>query len=154
MRRHPAVFAILVGGSIAAVLDITYAIVYSGFYGVSAVRILQSVASGIFGLAAYDGGPPMAALGLFLHFFIMYSIAAIYFGVSRWLGLITRRPVGSGLFYGAVVYAVMNLIVLPLSAFPHDPNFAADRLAINFLVHMFFIGLPISLATYRVSVRR
>jgi len=154
MRLSPATYAILIGGSIAGALDITYAIVFSAFHEVPAGRVLQSVASGLFGSKAYEGGFPMAGLGLLLHFFIMYCIAAIYYAVSLRLGLLTRRPVGSGLFYGVVVYAVMNFVVLPLSAYPHPVNLAASRLVINLFVHMVFIGLPISLAVRRGAVRQ
>ncbi len=55
MRRNPAVFAILVGGGLAGTFDIIYATVYSAFRGVSAERVLQSVASGLLGQPAYEG---------------------------------------------------------------------------------------------------
>lgn len=83
MRRHTAAFAILVGGSIAGALDITYAIVFSGIRGVPAIRLLQSVASGLLGSAAFEGGVPAAALGLFLHFIIAFSAAAVFYVASR-----------------------------------------------------------------------
>jgi hypothetical protein len=146
MRRNPAVFAILVGGFIAGVLDITYAIVFSGFRGVPALRVLQSVAGGLLGAAAFDGGLPTAVLGLFLHFFIAFSAAAIFYAASRRLPFLTRQAVLSGVLYGVVIYGVMNLIVLPLSAYPRKVTFTPLSLAINLFVHMFFIGLPIALA--------
>jgi hypothetical protein len=150
-RRNPAVFAILVGGFIAGVLDITYAIVFSGFRGVSAVRVLQSVASGLLGSAASEGGLSTAVLGLFLHFFIAFSIAAIFYAASRRLPFLTRQAVLSGLLYGIVVYGVMNLVVLPLSAYPRKITFTPLYLTINLVAHMFFIGLPIALATRRAN---
>ena len=61
MRRNSATFAILAGGAIAGAIDITYAIVFSGFRGVPATRILQSVASGLLGAGSYRGGAPAAA---------------------------------------------------------------------------------------------
>jgi hypothetical protein len=150
MRRNPAVFAILAGGGIAGALDITYAVVFSGFRGVPALRVLQSVASGLLGPAAYDGGVPVAVLGLFLHFFIAFSAAAIFYLASRRLSFLTRQPVVAGVLYGVAVYAVMNLVVIPLSAyqrkvFPPPPLVLATGL----LVHMFCIGLPIALASRR-----
>ena len=151
MRHNPAVFAILAGGSIAGELDITYAIVFSGFRGVPAIRVLQSVASGLLGSAAYESGPATAALGLFLHFFIAFSAAAIFYIASRRFHLLTRQAVISGVIYGAAVYAVMNLIVLPLSAYPRRVTFPPLVLATGLLVHMFFIGLPIALAVRRAS---
>lgn len=151
MRRNPAVFAILVGGSIAGVLDITYAVVFSGFRGVPALHVLQSVASGLLGSAAYDGGLPTAVLGLCLHFFIAFSAAAIFYIASRRFHLLTRQAVISGVLYGLIVYAVMNLVVLPLSAYPRRASFPPLVLATGLFVHMFFIGLPIALAVRRAS---
>jgi hypothetical protein len=153
MRRHPALFAILVGGSIAGALDITYAIVFSGFRGVPAVRILQSVASGLLGSPAFKGGLSTAALGLVLHFCVAFSAATIFYFVSRRFHFLTRRAVISGVLYGIVIYAVMNLVVLPLSAFPRKVTFPPLVLATGLFVHMFFIGLPISLAARKASSR-
>ncbi len=148
MRRNPA-FAILVGGFIAGALDITYAIVFSGLRGVPALRLLQSVASGLLGAAAYTGGRPTAALGLGLHFLIAFSAAAIFYIASQWCHLLTRHAVVSGVLYGLIIYAVMNLIVVPLSAFPRKLSFPPLVLATGLFVHMFCIGLPIALAVRR-----
>lgn len=153
MRRNPAVFAILVGGFIAGLLDITYAIVFWGLRGVSAVRVLQSVASGLLGAAASEGGLPTAVLGLFLHFFIAFSAAAIFYAASRRFPFLIRQAFLSGALYGAVIFAVMNLVVLPLSAYPRKVTFTPTSLAINLFVHMFFIGLPIALAARRATSR-
>lgn len=150
MRRNPAISAILIGGSIAGACDITYAIVFSGFRGVPALRVLQSVASGLLGTAAFNGGLPTAALGLVLHFFIAFSAAAVFYMASRWFHFLTRQAVISGVLYGLLIYAVMNLVVLPLSAFPRKVTFPPLVLATGLLVHMFLIGLPISLVARRV----
>jgi hypothetical protein len=151
MRRNPAVFAILVGGAIAGALDITYAIVFSAYRGVPPMRILQSVAGGLLGKAAFDGGAPVAALGLFLHFFIAFTIAAIFYFASRRIPFLSRRPVVSGILYGIGVYAVMNLVVLPLSAYPPRKSFPLIVIATGLLVHMFFIGVPIALAASKAQ---
>jgi hypothetical protein len=146
MRRHPALFAIVIGGTIAGALDITYAIVFSAFRGVAPMRILQSVASGLLGRPSYSGGFATATLGLLVHFCIAYLLAAIFYGVSRRLPVLVRRPVICGALYGLGVYAVMNLVVLPLSAFPSKVTFVPLVVATGLLVHMFFIGVPIALA--------
>src|SRR5690349_18051245 len=118
MRRNQPLLAILVGGCVAGVCDITYAIVFSGFRGVPALRVLQSVASGLLGAAAFKGGVAIGALGLFLHFVIALSAATIFYLASRWVPFLLRRPIISGVIYGLIIYAVMNLVVLPLSAYP------------------------------------
>lgn len=149
MRRNPAVFAILVGGLIAATLDITYAIGFSAWRGVPPMRLLQSVASGLLGAASYEGGTATATLGLVLHYLMALVIAAIFYFASRRLTFLTRNPITWGALYGIVVYAVMNLVVLPLSAFPHPLKFVPIVVITGLLVHMFCIGVPISLATRR-----
>ena len=153
MRRSPAVFAILVGGGIAATLDVTYAIVYSAFHGVSALRVLQSVASGLLGQPAYAGGVPTAILGFCLHFAMAFLVAAIFYLASRRLHFLTRQAVLSGLVYGIGVYLVMNFIVVPLSAFPTPLTFTPTRVAINLVAHMILFGLPIALAARAASAR-
>lgn len=147
MRRHPARFAILVGGSIAGALDITYAVGFSAYRGVAPTRILQSVASGLLGSSAYTGGVATAALGLVLHFLIAYFLAAIFFGASRKIPALVSHAVVFGALYGAAVFAVMNLVVIPLSAFPGKMKFVPVVVASGLVVHMFCIGLPIALAS-------
>jgi len=149
MRRLSALSAILIGGTIAGACDITYAITFWAFRGVSATRVLQSVASGLLGAPAFNGGLQTAALGLVLHFFIALSAAAIFYIVSKALPMLTRHPVISGILYGLAIYAVMNLVVLPLSAFPRKVTFPPLATTTGLFVHMFLIGLPISLAVRR-----
>jgi uncharacterized membrane protein YagU involved in acid resistance len=149
MRQLSALSAILIGGAIAGTLDITYAIGFSALRGVSPIRILQSVASGLLGAPAFQGGLSTAALGLALHFCIAFSAAAIFYLASKAIPSFTRHPVVSGLFYGFLIYAVMNLVVLPLSAYPRKVSFPLLVLVTGLFVHMFFIGLPISLAVRR-----
>ncbi len=149
MRRLSVLSAILNAGAIAGTLDITYAIGFSALRGVPPIRILQSVASGLLGGPAFKGGVPTAVLGLALHFFIALSAAAIFYLAAKVIPFLTRHPVVSGLFYGFLIYAVMNLVVLPLSAYPRKVSFPLLVLVTGLFVHMFFIGLPISLAVRR-----
>lgn len=147
MRSHPAVFAILVGGLIAGLIDITYAVGFSAYRGLAPARILQSVASGLLGSPAYQGGASTAALGLFLHFFLMLIIAAIFYVASTRLRFLIARPVSWGAIYGFFVYWVMNLVVLPLSAFPSTVKFVPVVVITSVIVHAFGIGVPIALAS-------
>ena len=153
MHPVPAATAILAGGAMAGICDITYAIVYSSFRGVPASRVLQSVASGLLGAPAYDGGAFTAALGLLLHFFIAISAAAIFYVASKWLPFLTRQAVFAGLLYGVMIYAVMNLVVLPLSAYPASGTFTPLLTVTGLLVHSFLVGLPIALAVRRTARR-
>jgi hypothetical protein len=151
MRRLSPFSAILIGGAIAGTLNITYTIGISALLGVAPVRILQSVASGLLGAPAFSGGLPTAVLGLVLHFCIAFAAAAIFYLASRATPVLTRHPVVAGLFYGFLIYAVMNLVVLPVSAYPRKVSFTLLVLVTGLLVHMFCIGLPISLAVRRTK---
>lgn len=150
MQNFSALKAVLIGGSIAGALDLTYACVFSAWRAdVAPSLVMQSVASGLLGPAAYEGGTPVAALGFCLHFLMMYLITTIFYLLSRSLPLLKRQPVGSGLFYGFIVFWVMNLIVLPLSATTSRISFDPQLLTANIAVHMAFIGLTVSLAVRR-----
>jgi hypothetical protein len=147
MRRQSAAFTIVVGGLIAGLIDITYAVGFSALRGVAPTRILQSVASGLLGSPAYQGGAATAALGLVLHFVLMLIIAAIFYFVSTRMRFLIARPVLWGGLYGFLVYWVMNLVVLPLSAFPSQVKFVPIVVITSLIVHAFGIGVPIALAS-------
>ena len=152
-ERSSAARAILWGGLIAGAIDITYACVFSYLRrGVPPGQILKSVASGALGRAAFDGGTPTAALGLLFHFLIALIWAAIYYLASRKLRVLARVPYVCGVVYGLLIFAVMNYVVIPLSAAPFGaPPPSSPAFSVGILVHMLGIGLPIALATQRFS---
>ena len=147
---HP-VAAVLAGGSTAAVLDITYAFIAFGLRGVSPMRILQSVASGLLGKASYMGGVATAALGGILHLAIALVMAAVYVVASRFLPSLNKRPWLWGPAYGFGCYLVMNLVVLPLRFGPR-PTPDLDVILGGVAIHMFGVGLPIALFAARAAV--
>ena len=149
MKRLSAVSAVLLGGAVAGTLDIVYAIVFWHFRGVPAARILQSVASGLLGKAAYEGGWPTAALGLFFQYVIATSAAAVFYVAAAKARVLASHPVLFGVLFGLAVYGFMNYVVLPLSAFPGRAPTRPSAVVSGVLVHMFFIGLPIALFAAR-----
>ncbi|HEY4301337.1 MAG TPA: hypothetical protein VGM73_10710 [Candidatus Didemnitutus sp.] len=146
MRKSPVLSAILVGGLIAGTFDITYATVFSAFYGVTATRVLQSVASGVMGPAAMSGGAFAATLGFILHFLIALTWATLFSLICRLVPALVRHPIPAGLVYGSIIYVLMYLVVAPLSACVIKFTFTPATVTRNLLVHMFLIGLPIALA--------
>ncbi|HET9446624.1 MAG TPA: hypothetical protein VFO35_10215 [Steroidobacteraceae bacterium] len=149
MRRYSPGIAILVGGLIAGTLDILYAIGFSAWRGTPPQTLLQFVASGLLGPASFEGGNATAALGLLLHYLMMLLIAAIFYGLSRQLPSLVRKPFVWGPVFGFLVYWVMNLVVMQLSATPNKWRFVPISFATGIVVHMFFIGLPIAWAAAR-----
>jgi hypothetical protein len=144
--------AILGGGLTAAALDITYAFVFFGLRGVSAIRILQSIASGVMGKAAYQAGVAAAALGAVLHVAIALVMAAAYVAASRALPALNRRPWLWGPLYGIGCYLVMNYGVL-LLRFGPKPVPPIEVLAGGVAIHMFGVGLPIALFAARAALK-
>jgi hypothetical protein len=136
--------AVLGGGLTAAWLDIIYAFVAFGLRDVSPVRILQSIASGVLGKAAYQGGAGAAGLGALLHVAIALVMAATYVAASRALPALNRRPWLWGPLYGIGCYLVMNYVVLLLRFGPR-PTPPIEMLAGGLAIHMFGVGLPIAL---------
>lgn len=145
---HRAIPAITLGGVVVGMLDLTYAILVYSLR--KPILIPQTIASGILGTKAYDGGAQTAALGVVLHFIIAIGAATVYFVASRKLTLLTHHAIASGLIYGALVYFFMHLIVLPLSAVPHGQMPLIYK-ACEFVEHWFCVGLPIALSVRHYS---
>lgn len=151
----PALRAILIGGLLAGVGDITQAFVVFGIRnGITPVRVLQSVAVGLFGRAAVNGGAKMAIAGLLLHFSIATIWAAAYVGASRWVRLLRERTVLCGPLYGVIVFLFMYQVVLPLSRVARDPRsslFTVPLVITGWFGHPLLVGLPIAWATRRFA---
>src|SRR5690348_8889086 len=142
--------AILGGGLLGGLIDITWACVISAILrGVTPIRVGQSVASGLLGReAALAGGVPVGLLGLILHFVMTTIMAAIYYTAATRIPLLVRHALPLGILYGFCIYFVMNYVVLPLSAIGHHGGNGPLYLVIpEILVHMFGVGLTIALFT-------
>jgi len=133
------------GGLIAGTLDITQAIVLFGR------KVPLFIAGGLLGKSTFHGGAATYALGLFLHFFVAFSVTTIYYVASRRLRFMTEHWLICGLFYGAAVDQVMTLIVLPLSALHAAGPYKLHDLLLGIIVHSIVIGLPISFSVRRFS---
>jgi uncharacterized membrane protein YagU involved in acid resistance len=150
LKDPKALHALLWAGFACGVLDITAALVVYGFFGLKPMRLLQGIASGLLGPNAFNGGVTMALLGLLCHFVIALGAAAIYVFASRAIPFLIQHAFVSGVLYGMGVYYFMNRIVLPLSAAAHRP-FSFKLMIVGVVIHIFCVGLPISLMVRRFS---
>ena len=151
MEKNPnAMLAVLWAGFACGVLDITAALVVYGYFGLKPMRLLQGIASGLLGPKAFDGGLVTALLGLLCHFVIAFGAATVYFVASRSIRVLVDQAVIFGALYGVAVYFFMNRIVLPLSAATKRP-FSLKLIIIGVVIHIFCVGLPISLSVRRFS---
>jgi hypothetical protein len=130
-------------------MDITSAIIITLLRGGTIMRLMQFIASGLLGRQAFQGGAEIAFLGLALHFVIAFGLVTVFYFAGGKIALLRNYPVPSGIIYGLIVFAVMNLIVLPLSAATPRHSLSGDLIQIA--IHMFVIGVPTSLLLRRFS---
>jgi uncharacterized membrane protein YagU involved in acid resistance len=141
--------AVLYGGLIAGVLDsIDGVVAYYLASGFNPIQVLQFIASGLYGAAAFQKGLFSAFVGLVAHFFIAFVVAGIYVGASRAWPVLRIHAIGWGLVYGAAVFLVMNFLVLPHTAVVRSA-LSMPMFLNGILGHALFVGLPIGLAARR-----
>ena len=144
-EKSKALRAIAAGGLIAGTLDLLQACLLFGW------DIPLVIAAGLLGKQALQGRAGTYILGVVLHFFIATSAAALYYLGSRKLVFLREHPLVCGLFFGAAVEEVMNLVVLPLSALHSRGPYELRDLIQGLLVHMVVVGLPISFSVHRFA---
>ena len=147
LAQRQTLNTILAAGLTAGVLDILAAFVIN--LEIGPVRVLQAVASGVLGVASYDGGPATAALGLALHLLIALAAAGVYVLAASRLPLINARAVQCGILFGLLMFAVMQYVIVPVSAAAIGPPTMAGTIK-QMLAHAFLFGLPIGLITRRM----
>ena len=143
-ERSPLI-AIGVGGTIAGVLALLHALIQLGW------DIPLTIAEGLIGARAEHGGVGTYVLGVFLHFFIAFTAATVYYAASRRLSFLTEHPLICGLYFGITVQLVMHLIVFPLCAFHESNPIPIRDLPLGMRYKMVEVGLPISFSVRRFA---
>ena len=138
---------ILLATVVAAILDLTAACVTSYLKsGLSPFKVLQYIASAVYGTASFNRGWGSAMVGLIMHFSISFSVALIYFLLYPTIGTLQKKPILSGAILGLGVWLFLNLVVLPNSKV-HQPPFETPSVLLGIVLHMLLVGLPIALIT-------
>ena len=149
--RSQAITAIVLAGCAAATVDLIYISTYTYFMsGITPERILKSIASGLLGMEAFNGGAGVAALGFVAHYFILIVAASFFWFASRRIPFLTQRALLAGVLYGLAIWLVMNYIVLPLSAAPKFNGPMLGKVC-NFGAHLLLIGPALALTIKRFS---
>jgi uncharacterized membrane protein YagU involved in acid resistance len=154
-NRPQAFETILIGGSIAGLLDGLDAILfYNWSFGVPPALLFQNIASGLIGRQSFQGGWATVVLGVACHFSIALGAAAVFYAASLGLPALFRKPFLLGPAFGIAVYLVMHYVVVPLSAVSkRTVPVTKLELADQLFAHMFFVGLPIALLARKSSRR-
>ena len=147
--RKPLWKPILLATLLCGTLDILFAVILTLLNGRAPAAMLRFVASGPFPPAT-GWGAAGSVLGLAVHYTLM-AIMVTVFMVAASGGKrphLVDMPVRSGIAYGIVTYAVLNLLVLPLrfpAAWPPKPMSIATQL----FAHIVLVGLPTALIARR-----
>lgn len=137
-------------GAAAGWCDLLFAIVFYGARGAAPLGVMQSIAGGVLGRAADQGGAGTAALGVGLALRDRTGGAAVFYAASRRWPVLLRHALVAGAVFGVGVYFFMNWVVVPLSAlgvktYPPVVNVWVMRGRIP------FVGWPIAMITRRAG---
>jgi hypothetical protein len=144
---------LLVGGYTVATLDLLAAMAYWAPDGVSATRVLQSIATWILGPAAYTGGLATAVLGAVVYAQVMWGVVALYHAMARRWPVLLRRPVTCGVLYGAVAYVAIFQVMAPLLS-GIRPAFDPLWIATCVVVYTTLVGIPCALFAREAAAAR
>jgi hypothetical protein len=149
--RPRAFQTILVGGSIAGLLDGLDAVVYYRLaFAVPPALLFQNIASGLLGVRSFHQGWLMVVLGVALQFFIASGAAAVYYVASLVFPMLVRKPWICGPAFGLGLYLFMHCVVVPLSAVPkRTVPVSLTELLDQLFSHAILVGLPIALMARR-----
>jgi hypothetical protein len=114
--------------------------------GITPDRVFKFVASGAFGARAYSESHGMVWIGLLFHFAIAIGWTILFFFAFSKLKLLHVNKILIGMIYGIFIWVIMNFVVIPLSSIGSRP-FPFIGTIIMIMIHMFVIGIPISVLT-------
>jgi hypothetical protein len=145
----PPLWKVIAGATLlVGTLDISDAFIFYGLRGVPPIRILQGIASGIYGRPALTMGHRSALIGLICHFFIAFCAASVFLLAARKLPL-AQHPWLYGTLFGAALYCVMNYVVLPLSKIGWRSTPPLVPFVNGVAALVFCIGIPLAFIARR-----
>ncbi len=144
-KGNSLVNSVVTAGLLTGTLDIAAAILqYYVRTGKGPANVFRFIASGVFGTKAFAGGLAMAGWGLLFHYGIAFLFTICFFLLYPKIAALQINWAVTGIIYGLLVWAVMNLLVLPASSAPPIP-FHAGRALLAAGILILCVGLPLSL---------
>ncbi len=136
-------FTSLIAGSLDMVCAYIEIYIRSGSFP---TKMFQVIAGGALGLKnTIHGGFPVILLGIFIHYFIVFCWTLLFFSLYRKNKLFGLNKYVAAIIYGYIIWLVMNMLVLRLSALGAGPfnwlDFGMDGFFLGIM-----IGLPVSLS--------
>ncbi|MES2046096.1 MAG: hypothetical protein V4475_19660 [Pseudomonadota bacterium] len=141
---------VVIATTVAGTLDILSAFLFDALVKGTPLGVLGGIAAA--GLPQLDLGViPNAAVGLTLHFAIMFAMVAVYFTFAARIVLLNRHAWLSGVVYGLILWGVMYWGVLPWRFPTLFPILDPQEVAMQLFSHVVLVGLPIALIARRAA---
>ena len=144
-------------GLLTALTDGAFSSVLSvAFYHSTVTRLFQGVAATLLGADALTGGTRTAVIGVLMHIGVAFGWSAVFLFLVApvsWVRALVESRYGVlkvAALFGPMVWVTMSLAVIPLLV--HRPPVIGVRWWIQFVGHVFFVGLPI-VTTVRTGTR-
>ena len=136
---------IINAGLIVGTLDILAAFIY--YYITTGNKdvfiILRYIASAVFGKAALTGDVATSIAGLIFHYLVAFSFTIFVFWIFPRLRFLSKNILIAGIAYGLFTWAIMNLVVVPLTRIGTRP-FNLFNASINAFILIICIGIPLA----------
>lgn len=142
----PSAKTVLATALFVGTLDLSAAMIqYYSRTGILPFRpVLYFVASGLLGKSAFSSGDVMLLAGLLIHYCIATAFTVLFFLLVAQRPFARQHRLLTGILYGALVWIIMNLVVLPVTAArPLPKTFASVTTGMGILI--ICIGLPLAL---------
>lgn len=141
----PAAKTILKAALLVGTFDITAACTQvslrNGQLGIKPVLLF--VASGLLGKSAFTSGDAMMLVGLLIHYCVAAAFTVFFFLTVAKTDFAKQQQLLTGILYGALVWIVMNLLVLPLTAAPPLKK-TPSGVAVGAGILICCIGIPLA----------
>ncbi|MEO5978113.1 MAG: hypothetical protein ABIS36_18720 [Chryseolinea sp.] len=134
---------ILISWLIVGTLDMSAAVIQTLINGGNPVKMLQFIASGVFGTNAFTTEMPYALLGVVFHYIIAFGWTLLFFFLYPRLEFLSWNTIATGFLYGLLVWTIMNQVILRLANTP-PIKFVFMKAIIAALILVFAIGVPLS----------
>ena len=112
-----------------------------------AAMVFKYIASAVYGKQAFAGGSEMIWAGVAFHYLIAAIFTILFFVLYDLIPVIRKRAFLIAVIYGIFVWAVMNLLVLPLTQVTN--TITLEGAIKNILILIVCIALPIVLMRHR-----
>lgn len=137
--------AILKAWLIAGTLDIVSALLYTYLKsGKNPVFVLDYITKTALGKTFLSNDFALASTGLIIHYIIAFVWTALFFWLYPKLGLLRQNKIIVAILYGAFIWVMMNLVLIPLRKMEFPEYFIIENCLINAAILMLAIGLPLT----------